>query len=45
MAYKIAAEMDDRYLNAVRKYEEVIAENVTKNIFDRHIKPIFLVGR
>ena len=44
VAYKIAAEMGDRYLNAVRKYEEVIAENVTKNIFDRHIKPIFLEG-
>jgi hypothetical protein len=44
VAYKIAAEMGDRYLTAVRKYEDIIAVNVTKNIYKRHIKPIFLEG-
>ncbi len=42
VGYKIAAELGDRYLNALKKYEDVIAENVTTNIFERHIKPIFL---
>jgi len=45
VAYKIAAEMGEDYLNAVRKYEDVIAENVTNNIYERHIKPIFLEGK
>ena len=42
LAYKIAAEMGERYLNALAKYEEIIAENVTENIYDRHIKPLFI---
>ncbi|MCI0493858.1 tagaturonate epimerase family protein [candidate division KSB1 bacterium] len=42
VGYKVAAEMKDRYLDALKKYEAVIAKNVTQNIFDRHIKPIFL---
>ncbi len=42
VAYKIAAEMGDRYLDALKKYENAIAGNVTANIFGRHIKPIFL---
>ncbi len=42
VAYKIAAEMGDEFLNALEKYEETIAENVTENIYERHIKPIFV---
>jgi len=42
VAYKIAAEMGDEFLNALEKYEETIAENVTENIYERHIKPIFI---
>jgi len=42
VGYKVAAEMGPRFTNALRKYEEVIAENVTENIYDRHIKPIFI---
>jgi len=42
LAYKIAAEMGERYLNALAKYEDIIAENVTENIYDRHIKPLFI---
>jgi len=34
--------MGDRYLNMLRQSEESIARNVTENIFDRHIKPLFL---
>lgn len=42
VAYKLAAEMGETYLNLLTKYEQVIAKNVTENIFERHIKPIFI---
>ena len=42
VGYKVAAKMFDRYLNMLRQSEESIARNVTENIFDRHIKPLFL---
>jgi hypothetical protein len=38
----VAAEMGDEFLGALQKYEETIAENVTENIFERHIRPIFM---
>ena len=41
VAYKIPAEMGQRYFDALNKYEEIIAQNVTENIYDRHIKPLF----
>jgi len=41
LAYKIAAEMGERYLNALAKYEDIIAENVTENIYERHIRRVF----
>jgi len=41
IAYKVAAEMGRRYLDALDKHEDIIAQNVTENIYDRHIKPIF----
>jgi len=31
-----------RYLEAVDKYQDIIARNVTENIYDRHIKSIFM---
>ena len=40
--YKVAAEYGDTYFNALDKYKDIIARNVTKNIFDRHIKPLFI---
>lgn len=40
--YKIAAEFGDTYFNALDKYKDIIAKNVTENIFDRHIKPLFI---
>jgi hypothetical protein len=42
IAYKIAAEMGRRYLDAVDTYEDIIAKNVTENIYERHVRPIFL---
>jgi len=42
VGFKIAAKMGDRYLTALEANEDVVAKNVTKNLFDRHIKPVFL---
>jgi hypothetical protein len=42
VGYKIAAQMGDRFTDALVKYQTVIAKNVTDNIYQRHIKPIFL---
>lgn len=42
LGFKIASEMGSNYLDALEKYKEVIGKNVAENIFDRHIKPLFL---
>jgi hypothetical protein len=42
VAYKIAAEMGPRYFDALEKYTDIIAQNVTENIYERHIKPLFM---
>ncbi len=43
VGYKVAAEMGHSYLDALEKYEDIIAKNVTENIYERHIKPVLLV--
>src|SRR3984885_1800588 len=42
VGFKVAAEMEGRYLTALESNEEVVARNVTANLFERHIKPVFL---
>jgi len=42
VGYKIAAKMGDRYLNALDEYSDIVAKNVAENIFERHIKRIFV---
>jgi hypothetical protein len=42
VGYKIAAEMGERYLNALDKHSGVIGGNVTENLFERHLKRVFL---
>ena len=42
VGFKIAAKMGDRYLDLLREHEAIIARNVTENLFDRHIAPVFL---
>jgi tagaturonate epimerase len=34
--------MGPRFLNALQEYEEIIAKHVTTNIYERHIRPLFL---
>ncbi len=42
VGFKIAAKLGERYLSLVRQNHEVVARNVTHNLFERHIKPVFL---
>jgi tagaturonate epimerase len=42
VGYKVAAEYGDKYTNVLEKYEHIIARHVTANIYNRHIKPIFI---
>ena len=42
VGYKVAAKMGERYLSMLRECEESIARNVTGNLFDRHLRPVFL---
>jgi len=42
VAFKLAAKAGSRYLDLIRENESVVAKNVTENIFDRHMKPLFL---
>jgi hypothetical protein len=41
VGYKVAAQFGERFTNALERHAEVIAANVTENIFTRHLKPIF----
>lgn len=41
VGFKIAAQMGDRYLDALKEHEEVIAKCVTGNLLERHMKPLF----
>ena len=42
VGFKVAAKMGARYTDALRANEAVIARNVTANLFERHIRPLFL---
>lgn len=44
VGFKVAAKMGDRYLHLLEACETVIARNVTENLYDRHIVPVFLGG-
>jgi hypothetical protein len=44
VGYKIAAQKGPRFLEAVSTHEKVVARNVTENLFERHLKPLFLNG-
>lgn len=41
VAFKVAAEMGGRYLEAVRSHAAVVSKQVTKNIYERHLLPVF----
>ncbi len=42
VGYKVAAKMGDRYLNMLDTCEATVARNVTENLYERHLKPLFI---
>jgi tagaturonate epimerase len=42
VGYKVAAKLGKRYLDLVEASEKEISRNVTTNLFERHVKPVFL---
>lgn len=42
VGYRVAAKMGPRYLNLLEECQTSVARNVTTNLFDRHLKPLFL---
>ena len=42
VGYKIAAKKGGRYLDALAANRDVVARNVTENLFARHLQPLFL---
>jgi tagaturonate epimerase len=42
VGFKVAAKLGERYLRALEGNDEIVAKNVTANLFERHIKPVFL---
>ncbi len=42
VGFKIAAKKGERYLGMVRECEQTISRNVTENLFERHVQPLFL---
>ncbi len=43
VAYKVAAEMGERYLNTIKANQVTVAKNVTTNLYNRHIERLFPV--
>jgi hypothetical protein len=41
VGFKVAAGMDKRFTGALEANEEIVARNVTENLFERHLQPIF----
>ncbi len=44
VGYKIAARMGQRYLDGLAECEPSVSRNVTENLYERHLKPLFLNG-
>jgi hypothetical protein len=42
VGFKIAAKLGPKYISALEANEDIIAKNVTENLYERHIKPVFL---
>ena len=42
VGFKVAAKMGDKYLKMLEACEANVSRNVTENLFERHIRPLFL---
>jgi hypothetical protein len=45
VGFKVAAKMGSRYLQALELNEAIVGRNVTTNLFERHIRPLFIGGK
>lgn len=44
VGYKVAGEMGERFGGALDEFADVVGKHVTANIYDRHIRPVFMGG-
>jgi hypothetical protein len=42
VSFKLAAKAGPRYLNLLQANEAIVAKQVTENIFERHLRPLFV---
>lgn len=42
VGFKVAAQMGDQYISMLKKCEGAVSRNVTGNLYDRHLKPLFV---
>ena len=42
VSFKLAAKAGARYLDLLKANEEIVAKQVMENIYDRHMKPLFI---
>jgi len=42
VGFKVAAKLGPKYLQFLDEFRPTIAKNVTENLYDRHIKPVFV---
>lgn len=42
VGFKVAAQMGDRYLKMLEACESAVSRNVTTNLYDRHVMPLFV---
>ncbi|MEM9644840.1 MAG: tagaturonate epimerase family protein, partial [Planctomycetota bacterium] len=42
VSFKVAAKHGARYTDMLKANEEIVGEQVTKNIYERHLRPLFV---
>jgi hypothetical protein len=42
VSFKVAAKHGTRYTNLLDKHRDIVAQQVTRNLFDRHLRPLFV---
>lgn len=42
VSFKVAAKAGDRYTDLLKQHEAIVSREVTKNIYERHLKPLFV---
>jgi len=42
VSFKLAAKAGPRYLDLLKSNEEIVSRQVMANLYDRHLKPLFI---